>query len=164
MRKNSGALPRPEAQAGNIQFTLTRPAEALRLAEEIRIPQDIADAQTLLDWFAARSMRQVAAVDIQKRGPVHCAGKTGWTRPSRFSSRRILNQFAQPAMGVAQGFGEDRARPNPHWTDRSVRLIFTLDRFAPGSQSGLECCSNVAGCGCAGRCWFSGFTTTLAAR
>jgi hypothetical protein len=69
MGKNSGALPRPEAQAGNIQFTLTRPAEALRLAEEIRIPQDIADAQTLLDWFAARSMRQVAAVDIQKRGP-----------------------------------------------------------------------------------------------
>jgi len=33
---------------------MTRPAEALRLAEEIRIPQDIADAQTLLDWFAAR--------------------------------------------------------------------------------------------------------------
>ena len=33
-----------------------------------------------------------------------------------------------------------------------------------GSQSGLLCCSRVAGSGCAGRCKFAEFTTTLAAR
>jgi hypothetical protein len=33
-------------------------------------------------------------------------------------------------MGVAQGFGEDRTRPNPHWADRSAQLAFALDDLA----------------------------------
>jgi hypothetical protein len=33
-------------------------------------------------------------------------------------------------MGVAQGFGEDHTRPNPHWADGRARLTFTLDDLA----------------------------------
>src|SRR5271170_3989785 len=40
---------------------------------------------------------------------------------------RIPNQFVQPAMGVAQGFGADRTRPNPHRANSRVRLTFALD-------------------------------------
>ena len=73
--------------------------EALRLAEEIRIPQDIADAQILLDWLAARSMHQATAADIQKRGPAPLRRKgrmdpaidvlveKGWLVPDKISRR-----------------------------------------------------------------------------
>ena len=73
--------------------------EALRLAEEIRIPQDIADAQILLDWLAARSIHQATAADIQKRGPAPLRRKgrmdpaidvlveKGWLVPDKISRR-----------------------------------------------------------------------------
>src|ERR1700722_7513042 len=33
-------------------------------------------------------------------------------------------------MRVAQGFGEDRARPNPHWANSRARLTFALEDLA----------------------------------
>jgi hypothetical protein len=81
--------------------------EALRLSEEIRIPQDIADAQLLLDWFGVRSMRYVAAVDIQKRGPAQLRHKErlapaievlvekGWLVPDK-TSRRVWTILSKP--------------------------------------------------------------------
>ena len=43
--------------------------EALRLAEENRVPEDIADAEAILEWTRARGLRQVDAKTIQKSGP-----------------------------------------------------------------------------------------------
>ena len=91
--------------------------EALRLAEEIRIPQDISDAQTLLDWFAARSMRQVAAVDIQKRGPgplrrkermdpaIAVLVEKGWLVPDKTSRRAwsIVSTAITAETAAAEG-------------------------------------------------------------
>ena len=43
--------------------------EALRLADAYLIPQEVADAQTVLDWTRGRCLRQVDAATIQKSGP-----------------------------------------------------------------------------------------------
>ena len=42
----------------------------------------------------------------------------------------IRNEVVQPAMGVTQGFDEDRTRPNLHRADQRAQLTFALDDFA----------------------------------
>jgi hypothetical protein len=42
----------------------------------------------------------------------------------------IHKEFVEPAIGVTQGFGEDRTRPNSHWADRRARLTFAWNDLA----------------------------------
>ena len=44
-------------------------SEALRLAEAYCVPQEVADAEAILDWTRGRGLRQVDAATIQKSGP-----------------------------------------------------------------------------------------------
>ena len=44
-------------------------AEAVRLADEYLIPQDVADAQAILNWVHARGLRIIDAATLQKSGP-----------------------------------------------------------------------------------------------
>lgn len=44
-------------------------SEALRLAEAYCVPQEVADAEAILEWTRARGRREVDAATIQKSGP-----------------------------------------------------------------------------------------------
>ena len=44
-------------------------SEALRLAEAYCVPQEVADAEAVLEWARARGLRKVDAATIQKSGP-----------------------------------------------------------------------------------------------
>ena len=43
----------------------------------------------------------------------------------------IKNQFVQPAMGVAKGFGDDRTCLNSHWADSWVRVTDPASDLRP---------------------------------
>jgi hypothetical protein len=75
--------------------------EALRLAEAYCVPQEVADAEAVLEWALARGVRQVDAATIQKSGPgpvrrkdrfdpaIEALLASGWFKPVDNSSGRV---------------------------------------------------------------------------
>jgi hypothetical protein len=60
---------RPDAMSRACKLMHWYLNEALRLAEEYRVPQEVSDAQDILEWTRARGLRQVDAATLQKSGP-----------------------------------------------------------------------------------------------
>jgi hypothetical protein len=73
--------------------------EAVRMATEAKIPPEVVDAQTLLDWLNERSIRHVTVSAIQKNGPgplrrkdkldpaIDALEAAGWLMPDNASRR-----------------------------------------------------------------------------
>jgi hypothetical protein len=86
--------------------------EALRLAAEHIIPEEIADAQSLLEWTRARGLQQVDAATLQKSGP----------GPVRRKERFY------PAIGALEASGW--FKPDEKATGKARRWIVSQEKAA----------------------------------